>query len=980
EGTHGACAGISSANGLGVRGSSGNVYVSSTSGGQRIYVLNTGQPVAPTVSITNVSGIDAHGATINALINPNGPELPYGHETTYKLEYKRSADAGYRTFYNLEASAGNRTVNKAVTLSLSGLQANTSYDARLVITKGLGSGSASQTVSFNTTASAPDVALGSFIAVSGDEARLEGAINPNGQAAGYHFDYVDQVGFEDSGFSDAESAPSDDASAGSGSASVPAAAEVSGLSLGTTYHYRLVGSSAAGENSAAGTFTTPVDPASCPNAKLRTEQVSPTLPGGTTYLPHCMALELASAAKKFNQYAKEGSFALNEDRVIYKSLAALGDTQQLYSLFDPYVAVRGPSNWTTKGLGIPPENFLQPFSPCAIKPDGSGTVTPGATVAQSSVKFFKVFEQNIDGTTTELTPLMIPRNTSGQNVIEAQCSGVTTEGPTRFFFGYRGASYSDADPVMASEAIGALEAGLDENGTPGYTYLARDRNGVVYGNGCGADIAGVDGVRKGSISADGSIVYLANRPTQGGTAVCNQSTNKKRILRRVMTPLGPEISEISTSECTRTSTLCDRGDGDDAFHGASLEGDRAYFTSPRQLTDSDLDSGTECQSSPSESKGCDLYLYDANRPAGSRLTQVSVGDQSAPTPGSGAEVFGVLDTAGDGSRVYFAARGVLTTKPNPVGEVAEAGQPNLYVYERNASHPNGRVSFIGIASPSDDTLYSVNNRTRTALAVPMLGEDTEDTSVGGDGHVLVFLTSSSLTPDDQDGGEIDIFRYDSAAETLERVSRAAPGGSDNGPFAASPSGNTGGFATGQVDRNSIGGVGNGAEALVLTRKVSEDGRTIGFVTTEELSPEDTDEKETTYIWDEGELAPVFGAVVPGVSPSGDGILFQTGRVLLAQDTDTAVDVYVARADGGYPVPQEPILCQGEACQEPFGSQPAEPSPQSQSFTGPGNVRQAPSATRCGKRSVRRHGRCVKKKRKQSARNRGRANHKQGGQK
>ena len=47
----------------------------------------------------------------------------------------------------------------------------------------------------------------------------------------------------------------------------------------------------------------------------------------------------------------------------------------------------------------------------------------------------------------------------------------------------------------------------------------------------------------------------------------------------------------------------------------------------------------------------------------------------------------------DGSRIYFTASGVLTRTPNSLGQEAEAGKSNMYLYERDAEYPGGRTVF-----------------------------------------------------------------------------------------------------------------------------------------------------------------------------------------------------------------------------------------------------------------------------------------------
>jgi hypothetical protein len=965
EGTHGICAGVTPSNGLAVRGSTGDVYVSSTFAEPRVYVLNTGQPVAPTATITNVSGITAHGATVNALINPGGPELPYGTETTYKVEYRRSDEVAYSSLFNLSASAGNRTTAKAITASLDGLRPGTSYDVRLTATKGLGSGSATATVSFSTADAGPDVSLPDYVPVTMNRARLEGTVNPNGAASGYHFDYVDQARFEADGFSGATRVPASDVSAGAGFSAAVASQEISGLKAGTTYRFRLTATSGFGQDFAEGSFSTPSDPGGCPNAQLRSEQVSTDFPGGSTSLPDCMAFEMVTPPKKFNQPVAQGSFSANGNRVEFGSLAALEGIERLGFPYNRYIATRTTSGWATTPTA-PPTRYTTGYSgfaiPCVYTPDLSRWTTYAATAGQATLGIATVLQNTIGGHVFPLSPTLVPQgNASFTAVGSGGCQGGSADG-SRYVLGLDNSiAYLPGDPGIArgvslAHGINLYETHLDPSGSPAAPLLlTRDRNGKVYGGGCGAQIG--DESRRGAISPDGSRLFITTRPDQTLSDACVATAGrttgpfKIRILKRALTSTGPEISEVVAPECTRISPPCSPTDANDTYWGASQEGDRVFFTSARQLTNSDRDTGIECGISFPGSPGCDLYLSDSSLPAGARLTQVSAGNSTA-TRGLGAEVLGVPGIAGDGSRAYFVAKGVLTTVPNAVGRSAEVGRPNLYLYERDETHPSGRTAFIGTLASTDKETWEGN----TAAAVPMLGENVEDQSVGGDGHILVFLTTASLTPDDTDGGKADVYRYDSVSGDLERVSKATPGSTGNGAFDVS---------------NFRAGVSAPAPQMFsFGRKVSEDGGSIVFTTSEPLDATDTDSEETAYVWREGNITPIPGGTAPAVSMGGTEILFQSYGRLLRQDGDTITDIYVARADGGYPIPVDPIPCEGEACQGAPGL-PSSVSSGTSTASGEGNVKPG------SKKPHKKHGKNHKSKHRH---NQKRSGHDQGGQK
>ncbi len=968
SGHHGTCAGITPVSGLAVRGSSGNLYISSTFISPRVYVLNTGQPAAPSLLITNVSGVGSHGVTINALINPHGPELPYGQETTYAIEYKRVGDASFTKFSNSEATAGNRTTDKAIAISLGGLEANTSYDVRLTANKGFGSGSVSQTISFTTSPSVPDVSLPSFAIVNGTNARLTGSVNPNNQASGYHFEYVDEPSFQASGFAAAVHLPSGDVSVGSGAAAVAASQVATGLTPGQTYRYRLVASSAFGQTVRTGTFAIP-DPSACANRGIRGEQTSASNPAGTGYLPDCMAFEMVSPSQKFNQRADTPDFSASDDVLQFRSIAALGGTPQLSQTNNPYVATRDDGGWTTHAVQ-PPSGLLEGNpTPCSYDPLLTRWTISGARPVGTQYTTTWPFTGTLAGDFEPLGPVLTPLQVAFA-ASSGGCKGGSADA-SRLFTEGRGLTYLPGEPPVASGFNGlasSYEVYRDPAGNPVVELLSRDKDGRVWGGTCGTQVGWQEfapTAEQGAISADGARVYFSARPGQG-TGTCDGASNGMRVMERHRTADGPVIREISASECTRVSPSCSAAGGDDLFRAANRETGRVFFTSPRQLANSDLDTGSGCDVGAGGS-GCDLYLYDASRPEGSRLTQVSAGDASAPTPGAGANVRGVLDVSGDGSHAYFVAEGVLTTSLSPAGTAAEAGKPNLYGYERSADHPTGRIAFIGTLPTTDAGLWGESGGgygpgRNPAIAVPRLGADVEDPSVGGNGHIIVFVTGAALAPGDTDGAEKDVYRYDSGTGALDRISAAGPGGSDGGAFAV-------GMHNGRADEvHPVQ-----PQSLYFGRAVSEDGRTVAFSTSEGLDPADGDGASTIYVWQEGVIAAVrgslgpppssnIGTLRPAVSTTGD-VAFVSTEKLLPEDGDAARDVYVLRSGGGFPLPVAEIPCAGEACQAPFGAQPVEQAPASQNSSGPGNP---PAATKCpkGKRQVKRKGkvRCVPKKR------------------
>ncbi|HYI79854.1 MAG TPA: hypothetical protein VEW67_03245 [Thermoleophilaceae bacterium] len=545
----------------------------------------------------------------------------------------------------------------------------------------------------------------------------------------------------------------------------------------------------------------------------------------------------------------------------------------------------------------------------------------------------RVFRAGVGGAFSPLSPLLVPLDPADRDrlsVLASVFQGASADHSHVYFkpaFSdtlrssgrHLTTTYLEGDPVPVGGEAHVYVAGLGVGGIPSVELLARDADGRVWGERCGARVGGqfdelqntqLNGRDQGAVSRDGSRVLFSTRPGQAGAGVCDPVANRLRVMRRVETSAGPWITVLSGSECDRVAPACDGVDGDDLYEGASVDGNRVYFTSNRQLADSDLDGAGSGACSDLAVAGCDLYMWDATRSGGDRLVQVSAGEASAahPTVGSGAGVAtGTVAISGDGSHVYFVAEGVLTDAPNPSGNVAVAGQRNLFVWDADQES----LAFVGTLSGWDAELLWGKYGTfkNDAYPVPAVGTDANGVEVGGDGHVLVFRTAASLTGDDGDGGGSDIYRYDADAGELQRISAAAAGGSDNGAFDVRP-------------RALQDGSQAGTDFAEHKRWVSEDGETIVFQTDEGLTAGDHDGLFNDYLWREGELYRLPGTsrtqlslgslgatlLAPALSHDGSSVAFEAITQLLPQDGDVVSDVYVARVGGGFALPDTPAPC------------------------------------------------------------------------
>jgi hypothetical protein len=179
-----------------------------------------------------------------------------------------------------------------------------------------------------------------------------------------------------------------------------------------------------------------------------------------------------------------------------------------------------------------------------------------------------------------------------------------------------------------------------------------------------------------------------------------------------------------------------------------------------------------------------------------------------------------------------------------------------------------------------------------------------------------------------------------------------------------------------------------------SRLLTSDGSRLFFNSFDALVSRDTNAKQDVYEWERsaGQAectkagAELYVAAAGGclslisagqgnqdsevidASNGGADVFFTTGASLLPQDP-SLIDVYDARAGGGFPIPLLPDKeCEGNSCQA-AGAVPSVPAPKS-SAPGPGNP---PQSIKCpkGKHKVTKHGKtsCVKNKAKKANKNR-----------
>ena len=195
-------------------------------------------PSPPTVNTGGISNLAPQSVTLHGTVNPNGLE------TKYHFEYWTNGSPVSTPEGN--AGSGNNVVEEVASI---GLQPGTTYHYRFTATSLTGTSTGSEQT-FTSPCFQPEATTSAATGIQQTEATLNGVISPLGCDTHYYFQYGETTGY-------GSSTPIGDA--GSGTTGVPESATLSGLQLGTTYHYRIVAENVRGQTSYGNdqTFATP---------------------------------------------------------------------------------------------------------------------------------------------------------------------------------------------------------------------------------------------------------------------------------------------------------------------------------------------------------------------------------------------------------------------------------------------------------------------------------------------------------------------------------------------------------------------------------------------------------------------------------------------------------------------------------------------------------------------------------------------------
>lgn len=789
--------------------------------------------------------------------------------------------------------------------------------------------------------------------ISNTAVSLHALINPNQVSTSYHFEY----GLEDCSVSVCVAVPLEGEAIGAGNDGVAVAQAIKGLQPNTEYHYRIVAENELGTAGESAVFRTQAADLAFALSDSRVwEMVSPVNKRGAL---------LVGAENGQIQAAADGN------GIAYLSVGSIEtDPQGSRAVENSSVlARRGGAGWQSEDIAA--ANSV--VSPAAPGQGGeyklfSTDLSKGVLDPRSQTLLSPEASERAPYLRENSKPPLYTPLVTGKEGFANVPPGTEFGGKKRLV---SDVTIREATPDL-SHVILYSNTPLIEGAPTGTLYewvngqlkpiavLPADEGGSIV-----APIL-VDFERasvRHAVSLDGSRVYLTLGSLED-PHLYMRDTEAEQTVRIDVVQSGPGA-----------------GINRPVFQGASADGTVVFFTDTQHLTENASETGADLYR-------CEVVSLASGCTNLENLTAVS---------SENAEVLGMASAlSDDGSRIYFVAKGALTSEANQLGRLPAAGQPNLYLWQENEG-----LAYIATLSPEDSPDWGLASGTQLPGLVSRLS-----TGVSPSGRYFAFMSERDLTnPGNPSAENVDVttgktveraYRYDAEENRLDCVSCAptgsAPRGAlvENDPLIDPRRIWNGRYVAASLPQPTSINLG---ATTYQPRAVLENGRMF-FNAVDSLVPADSNNQWDVYQFEDlGTGGCSIGSGNAGIVRSGEGcvslvssgtdeeesgfldasitgddLFFLTSAKLSAADTDNDPDVYDARV-GGVAVP--PSLVQECASQEschPGTSQAQSASPSSSSFVGSGNLKPSRKCPK-GKHKVKRGGkqRCVphKGKKKQT---------------
>ena len=798
-------------------------------------------------------------------------------------------------------------------VQVTGLEERHTYHYRVVATNATGKTVSADASLRTKSVGAPIVGNINSRDLQPTSAELTGSVNPRLGDTTYRFDWGPTTAY-------GRSIPVPDGDAGSGDAPVAVSARLEGLTAGITYHFRLVASNQYGSD-ASPDQSFGFYPPSCPNAQVRAETRSNSL-------PDCRAYELvtpgfAQGTTVFPQGGPPAPFATNPPKLAYTAtfgqFPEAGDASNVMG--DMYVSTRTDSGWyqrfvgrkvtETMVMGGPPRSNLEGISLGSL---GPGTMMTGTQVSPSLDRLASYDR----GWPDNQLEKQWGHPSNAPYVWDTSSGSLRERLPTNLFQITGGEDFvgipelsSDFTHFVFQSNIPFAAGGTKVDRTI-LCCAARtpDPPAEIYDNNLETGTVELASIKGGSeTEAFAGFVFDIS---EDGTRILMSTENKNPP--RV--PLPPGVQTLEDVE----GPLYLRVDGERTIEiapgrkityvGSTDDGATIYLRSQEQLTSEDLDQST------------DLYVWHE---ADGRLDLVSIGDSAA---GNGDECGGVTWNGGgcnveiiefikytglDNGNINSAGQGgnggsdtSLASKSGDIYFISpeellegqgDEGRANLYLYRKGALKFVAALNPQGVCGP----VGCSNGAVARMQVTP-------------DGSHMAFVAASNVTGYDS-AGHAEMYTYNPETEQIVCASC---------------------LSSGEPPLSDVGASHNGLFQAF-------DGR-VFFNTGDALVPRDTNGLEDVYEYSEGRSQLITagtgksltgtGGVIPaqsttgliGVSADGTNVYFGTVDTLVTQDHNGGVlKIYNARTGGGFPAERTPPDCQAaDECHGPGVSAPSLP--------------------------------------------------------
>ena len=834
-----------------------------------------------TVTTEAATAITTTSATLNGIVRPEGKEY-----TACFFEYGLASSATFDAHSAcIPGEIGPNFSPQPVEARVGNLQVGQTYRFRPVVIDSKGNRVEGEELTF-TTHGSPQITEVRARDADQTSVTLEGKINPSGFATTYRFEWGETAAY-------GHRTPVDFGPfVGSGEAPVRVSAQISGLSPGATYHYRITAGGEGGNAASVDHRFETLNSCGLPEARcfelVSRSQAGPVAVPGYAY----GALELHFQA------ARDGGAFAYEVESGYPDATKGGEVL--------YRGSRGPSDWKSTQLSVPlsgPDQHSDDGAEAGIVRWLSEDLTcgfvesfqqltddPGARLIleEGGTNFYR---ENLDGSFTAVTSIA-PEKEPHPEI-----------GGFNYFFG--GAA-DDCHSVLFRTVY--RYPGIPVGG--GLDHLYEWNNGELRSAGfvpgpggeevkvSGAEV-GRSGDTQNAVSEDGSRVFIsAERQTSPNAAEIGRTGV---FVREPGNESGAVTRDVSLSE-TETP---DRGA---TYQWATADGSRVLFTANAGLT------------AESNAEGEDLYEYDL---ATEKLT-----DRSVVQSAGGADVEAFIGASADLSRVYFASRNQLVPgRGRTLAQNEKARGFSIY------SETGTSVSYVGggQGEQSGD------------LVADFVSDGGQTAQVSPDGRYLSFESHVDLTGY-KSGGAPEVYLYD--ADGGSRGLTCVSCRQDGLPSLAASSYQVlaAGVATNPYHHPRFLTEREGEPRIFFSSPDAlAPGAVAGQNNVYEWSHDQVFRLTSAPSGTQTEPFAGVSAAFVGADAAGTDAFLISPENLNHEDGDQRLSIYDARIGGGFPEPPPPPTpCNANAegsCQGAPQGGPSVPAAASATFAGPGNPKQ-----------------------------------------